>query len=69
MAKTTAPAHAAFETLGREAFANGKSPFPMACPEVYEAVKDLPVGGGAAEIMGAFNRGWFAANMAAPVPM
>jgi hypothetical protein len=58
-----------FETLGRQAFEAGAPNFPTLNAEVYAAIVDLPVGGGAAPIMGAFSQGWHAANLAAPVDL
>ena len=58
-----------FKEVGRQAFANGEPAAPMLNPQVREAIADLPVGGGAADIMRAFSEGWHAANLAQPIDL
>lgn len=50
-----------FENLGRQAHRNGKMNAPALNPEVMVAIDGMPVGGGAAEIMKAYSRGYEAA--------
>lgn len=50
-----------FENLGRQAHANGEMSAPALNAEVMAATDGLPVGGGAAQIMKAFSRGYDAA--------
>jgi hypothetical protein len=51
--------------LGRSAYHAGSPISPALNSEIQAAVADLPVGGGAAEIMRAFVDGWTTANLAA----
>lgn len=52
-----------FKEVGRQAYLNGESAAPALNPAIIEAISDLPVGGGAAEIMRAFQVGWTQANL------
>lgn len=56
-----------FAEIGRNAHRNGEPRAPFFNSEVAEAIANLPVGGGATQIMAAFTRGWDAENMAAVV--
>lgn len=53
-----------YENLGREAYLAGKANIPTADSEVWAAIENLPVGGGAAQIMKAWVKGWTDANIA-----
>lgn len=53
--------------IGRKAFAAGARCIPSADPAIMAAIADLPVGGGAVEIMKAWQAGWTDGNLAAPV--
>lgn len=50
--------------IGREAHAAGQPLIPATDPRVSEALRGLPVGGGAAQIMSLFTDGWHTANSA-----
>ena len=47
-----------FETLGRQAYINDAPAAPALNAQVQAAIAGLPVGGGAADIMRAFSRGY-----------
>lgn len=55
-----------YRALGRQAFAAGLGPYPLADPAIAEAVAALPpaVGSGAAQIMREWASGWTAAHWA-----
>jgi hypothetical protein len=61
------PADTDWQAIGAAAYAVGEPNEPALNATVRAAIAWLPVGGGSAEIMAAFNRGWTAANLAAPV--
>lgn len=54
-----------WQEIGRQAFLAGNDSTPWLNADVQEAVKDLPVGGGAAGIFRAFTVGWHEANLVA----
>lgn len=58
---------AAYTQLGREAHAAGMDRIPFLDPTIEAAIRDLPVGGGAAGIFRAWLTGWDTANLAARV--
>jgi hypothetical protein len=47
-----------FETTGRQAYINDEPAAPALNAHVQAAIADLPVAGGAADIMRAFTRGY-----------
>jgi hypothetical protein len=51
------------KALGHAARQAGQPAAPIHHPEIFEAISDLPVGGGAAEIFRAYSDGWTKANM------
>jgi hypothetical protein len=53
-----------FEALGRQAYINDEHGAPALNAAVQAAIADLPVGGGAAEIMRAFSHGYEAERQA-----
>jgi hypothetical protein len=55
------------QTIGRNAFLAGEPSAPILNPVIAEAVANLPVGGGAAQIMKAFVEGWHTANLEAAI--
>lgn len=63
-----APTRIDWEAVGRQAFHDGQHRAPALNETVLAHIAGLPVGGGAADIMRAFTRGWDAKNFAAPVP-
>ncbi|ASR85678.1 hypothetical protein SEA_AMGINE_78 [Mycobacterium phage Amgine] len=58
--------HKMAEQIGREAFAAGKGNFPLADARIVDAMYGA-MPGQRTYLMQAFNRGWTAANLAAPV--
>ena len=53
-----------FYQMGQEAYAAGQPRVPVLNSVVIDAVKDLPLGGGATKIFREVSRGWDAANLA-----
>ena len=51
-----------WHAIGYAAYLNGESGVPTANSAVMQAIGDMPVGGGGAEIMRAYQEGWQAAN-------
>jgi hypothetical protein len=56
-----------WEQVGRVAYLNGEASAPALNIHVQAAIAGLSVGGGAADIMRAFAKGWTAENLAAGV--
>lgn len=56
-----------WQAVGREAYAAGLSCVPWLDPAIRQGLAGLPVGSGAVAILRAWQAGWTAANLAAPV--